>query len=199
MHQARTIHAAFRGQTGVLAIDVDFTMPGMGVTALFGASGSGKTTILRAIAGLGKLEGSLRVGGTLWQDSASGLFMAPHERPIGYVFQEASLFPHLNVADNIKFGEKRSLWSGRTPPVFGHIVELMKISHLLARAPHTLSGGERQRVAVARALMRGPELLLMDEPVSALDRGGARRGAGVPGGLAPRGANPDPVCQPRFG
>jgi len=172
MHQARTIHAAFRGQTGVLAIDVDFTMPGMGVTALFGASGSGKTTILRAIAGLGKLEGSLRVGGTLWQDSASGLFMAPHERPIGYVFQEASLFPHLNVADNIKFGEKRSLWSGRTPPVFGHIVELMKISHLLARAPHTLSGGERQRVAVARALMRGPELLLMDEPVSALDRGG---------------------------
>ncbi len=172
MHQTDTIHAAFRGQNGGLEIDVNFTMPGVGVTALFGASGSGKTTILRAIAGLGRLEGSLRVGDTVWQDSANGIFKAPHERQVGYVFQEASLFPHLDVAGNIKYGEKRSLRAGHMPPVFAEIVDLMKIGHLLARAPHTLSGGERQRVAIARALMRGPELLLMDEPVSALDRRG---------------------------
>ncbi len=170
--QADTIQASFRGRTGALAINVDFTMPGVGVTALFGASGSGKTTILRAMAGLQRLEGSLKVGGTVWQDSASGLFRAPYERPIGYVFQEASLFPHLDVAGNITYGEKRTLRAGGTPPVFGDIVDLMKIGHLLARTPHTLSGGERQRVAIARALMRGPELLLMDEPVSALDRRG---------------------------
>ncbi|WP_286829543.1 MULTISPECIES: molybdenum ABC transporter ATP-binding protein [Kordiimonas] len=169
---ADMIQAAFRGQTGGFDIDVAFTMPRAGVTALFGASGSGKTTILRAMAGLGKLEGSLQVGDAIWQDSARGIFKAPHERPIGYVFQEASLFPHLDVADNIRFGEKRSLRAGATPPVFGDIVDQMKIGRLLDRAPHTLSGGERQRVALARALMRGPELLLMDEPLSALDRRG---------------------------
>lgn len=172
MRQADMIRASFRGQTGELAIDVAFTMPRAGVTALFGASGSGKTTILRAMAGLGKLEGSLHVGDAVWQDSASGIFKAPHERPIGYVFQEASLFPHMDVAGNIRFGEKRTLRDGGTPPHFDDIVALMKIGHLLTRAPHSLSGGERQRVAVARALMRGPELLLMDEPVSALDRRG---------------------------
>ena len=112
---ADMIQAAFRGQTGGFDIDVAFTMPRAGVTALFGASGSGKTTILRAMAGLGKLEGSLQVGDAIWQDSARGIFKAPHERPIGYVFQEASLFPHLDVADNIRFGEKRSLRAGATP------------------------------------------------------------------------------------
>ncbi|MFC4348621.1 molybdenum ABC transporter ATP-binding protein [Kordiimonas lipolytica] len=166
------IRAAFRGQAGDLRIDMDFTMPGMGVTALFGASGSGKTTILRAMAGLAPMQGMLRVGDTVWQDSDRGIFKAPHERPIGYVFQEASLFPHLSVEGNIRYGEKRSLKKGKVPPVFGDIAAMMQIEHLMDRAPKHLSGGERQRVAVARALMRGPELLLMDEPLSALDRRG---------------------------
>ena len=169
------------------ALDVDLTLPGTGVTALFGPSGSGKTTCLRAIAGLEHavaLRSAARrnlviINGETWQDDSQGIFVATHLRALGYVFQEASLFGHLSVAQNLAFGQKRvarvgsaqqnaSLGSGG-PQAVDQAVELLGIGHLLARQPHTLSGGERQRVAIARALATRPQLLLMDEPLAALD------------------------------
>jgi len=165
------IAARFAGQLGAFNIDVAIAAPMLGVTALFGPSGCGKTTILRCIAGLQRLPGSLSVGGEVWQDDARGIFRAPHERPIGYVFQEASLFAHLSVKANLLFGQKRALKAGTREEIrLADVVDLLGIGHLLDRAPANLSGGERQRVAVGRALLSQPRLLLMDEPLSALDR-----------------------------
>jgi molybdate transport system ATP-binding protein len=142
-----------------------------GVTTLLGPSGCGKTTILRCVAGLHALPGRLTVGGEVWQDDAAGIFKAPHERPIGYVFQEASLFPHLSVRRNLLYGHARAMATGVREAIgFDDIVALLGIARLLDRAPANLSGGERQRVAVGRALLSQPRLLLMDEPLSALDR-----------------------------
>jgi molybdate transport system ATP-binding protein len=165
------IELAFAGRLGAFVLDVTFTVPMRGVTALFGPSGSGKTTILRCVAGLQRLAGRLRVGEDLWQDDAAGVFRAPHRRPIGYVFQEASLFPHLSVRNNLLFGAKRvASENRRDAPDFAEIVALLGLGHLLGRAPAALSGGERQRVAIGRALLSRPRLLLMDEPLAALDR-----------------------------
>lgn len=150
-------------------LDVDLQLPGRGVTALFGPSGCGKTTCLRAIAGLTRAHpGHVVVNGEVWQDDDQKLWRAPHERALGYVFQEASLFDHLDVRRNIDYGLQR------TPPTRRKValeqaVELLGIGHLMDRKPDALSGGERQRVAMARALATSPRLLLMDEPLAALD------------------------------
>ncbi|MCV4263422.1 molybdenum ABC transporter ATP-binding protein [Pseudomonas capsici] len=150
-------------------VDVDLSLPGTGVTALFGPSGSGKTTCLRCIAGLEKAQqGFIQVNGEIWQDSANGIFVAPHKRPIGYVFQEASLFPHLSVRGNLEFGLNRTPKNQRSIQMH-HATVLLGIDHLLDRLPDKLSGGERQRVGIARALLTSPRLMLLDEPLAALD------------------------------
>jgi len=161
-----SIAARFRHAYPGFTLDVDLELPGRGVTALFGHSGSGKTTLLRCIAGLERASGRLVIGGDTWQDDRQ--FVPTHRRPIGYVFQEASLFPHLSVRGNLDFGAKRC---GRRPTSvdFLQIVELLGIAALLERKPDRLSGGERQRVAIARALLTAPRLLLMDEPLASLD------------------------------
>jgi molybdate transport system ATP-binding protein len=154
---------------GEFRLDVDVRLPGRGITALFGPSGSGKTTCLRAIAGLEHVnDGYVAVGGEVWQDQAQRIFVPTHRRSLGYVFQEASLFAHLSVRANLEFGMKRVARSERRfePEA---VARLLGIWELLERRPDRLSGGERQRVAIARALLASPRLLLMDEPLAALD------------------------------
>lgn len=149
------------------SLDVDLDLPGRGVTALFGHSGSGKTTLLRCIAGLERPpRGRLWMKGEVWQDESH--FVPTHHRPLGYVFQEASLFPHLSARGNLGYGRRRA---ARPLDQGGldHVVELLGIGPLLDRRPDQLSGGERQRVAIARALAVHPALLLMDEPLASLD------------------------------
>ncbi len=149
-------------------LDVTLTLPARGVSALFGPSGCGKTTVLRALAGLERAAGRVALGGEVWQDDASGAFVPTHRRAIGYVIQEAALFPHLDVRSNLAYGRKR-IEAAERRIALDQVVELLGIGHLLARRPGTLSGGERQRVAIARALATSPRLLLMDEPLAALD------------------------------
>jgi len=157
----------FRHAAG-FALDVRFKMGG-GLTALFGPSGSGKTTTLNLIAGLLQPdEGVIRLDGRVLVDCAAGVWLPPEQRGIGYVFQDHLLFPHLSVRDNLLFGHGRP--SSR-PMDLDHVVKVLKIGELLSRQPATLSGGQRQRVALGRALLRGPELLLMDEPLASLDEG----------------------------
>ena len=161
-----TVEVAFTGRLGSFDLDAAFAVPTSGVTALFGPSGCGKTSVLRAIAGLHRIErGYCAVGGDVWQDGA--MFRPAHRRPIGYVFQEASLFTHLSVRRNLLFGAPR----GRGAIALNEVVALLGLENLLGRSPQHLSGGERQRVAIGRALLSQPKLLLMDEPLSALDRG----------------------------
>ena len=149
-------------------LDVDLKLPEEGITALFGPSGSGKTTILRCIAGLERApDAFLSVADEIWQDEKHKVFLPTHKRPLGLVFQEASLFPHLSVRKNLRYGMKRA---GNTRGEgFDAMLDLLGIRALLERMPDGLSGGERQRVAIARALLTRPRLLLMDEPLAALD------------------------------
>ena len=150
-------------------LDVDLALPSRGVTALFGPSGSGKTSCLRCVAGLETAaRGRLVVAGETWQDSERGLFLPPHRRALGYVFQDANLFEHLDVRRNLLFGWRRVV-PGDRRLALEQIVELLGIEGLLSRMPARLSGGERQRVGIARALLTSPRLLLMDEPLAALD------------------------------
>ncbi|WMN88929.1 molybdenum ABC transporter ATP-binding protein [Vibrio parahaemolyticus] len=150
-------------------LKAELDLPSRGVTVLFGHSGCGKTTCLRAIAGLVRVEqGEVRVNSEQWQSWDGKVFLPTFERRIGYVFQEPSLFPHLNVDQNLAYAEKRV----KTQPTLfkrDSILQLLGINHLLNRYPSQLSGGEKQRVAIARALLTQPQLLLMDEPLSALD------------------------------
>lgn len=149
------------------SLEVRGELPNQGITALFGTSGSGKTTFLRCIAGLERAEGSkLIVNGQTWQSGSN--FMATHQRPIGYVFQEASLFAHLKIRQNLEYGWKR-IPAAQRKVDFDEVIPLLGLENFLKRYPHQLSGGQRQRVAIARALLTSPELLLMDEPLSALD------------------------------
>ncbi|MCC9624175.1 molybdenum ABC transporter ATP-binding protein [Thalassospira sp. MA62] len=165
-HMTDAISVSCRKSFGAFSLDVDIDLPSKGLTALFGHSGSGKTTLLRFIAGLEKANGHIRIGDDTWQ--VDGKFRPVHKRPLAYVFQEASLFPHLSVRENLQFGEKRIPAKDRKIR-FDQAVEWLGLTHLLDRRPDKLSGGERQRVAIARALLTSPKLLLMDEPLSALD------------------------------
>jgi molybdate transport system ATP-binding protein len=159
-----------RWPRGDFELNVALQLPSQGVSVLFGPSGCGKTTCLRALAGLEKLpDAYIAIGDEIWQDSRQGIFIPPHQRSLGYVFQEASLFPHLSVEQNLLFGVKR-LPKHHPKADFDTICQLLGISALLRRRPHQLSGGERQRVAIARALLLAPRILLMDEPLSALDQ-----------------------------
>ena len=162
-----------------LAIDLSLARPGFdlqaalslparGITVVFGASGAGKTTLLRCVAGLERASGRVVVAGQVWQDSARGLFVPTWQRDLGYVFQEASLFDHLNVQRNLEFGIRRVNKPGAAKALHD-AVELLGIAHLGRRMPGELSGGERQRVAIARALATEPALLLLDEPLASLD------------------------------
>lgn len=162
-----TIEIALNGRLGAFGLDVDFSVPMRGVSALFGPSGCGKTSILRSVAGLNRLPGSIAVGDQVWQDENA--FLPAHRRPIGYVFQEASLFSHLSVRGNLTYGERRA-GNAHRHVHFDEVVDLLGIGHLVERSPEHLSGGERQRVSIGRALLSQPRLLLMDEPLSALDR-----------------------------
>lgn len=153
---------------GTFALKVELTLPANGITVLFGPSGSGKTTLLRCVAGLEKAQGLISFGHEIWQDSAQGLFKPTWQREIGYVFQEASLFEHLDVRQNLHFGLRRAGKPNHTH-VLDAALELLGIGHLLERTVTSLSGGERQRVAIARALATQPKLLLLDEPLASLD------------------------------
>ncbi len=163
------LYARFSLQRSNFHLDAELSIPNHGVTGVFGHSGSGKTTLLRCLAGLERSDrGQLRVDGIHWQDGSKGLFMPAYQRPIGMVFQEARLFPHLTVLENIRYGIKRKRTESK-PVDLDHVIEVLAIEHLLNRKPDKLSGGEQQRGAIARALLTGPKLLLMDEPLSALD------------------------------
>jgi molybdate transport system ATP-binding protein len=151
-------------------LQVSIALPEQGVTVLFGPSGSGKTTVLRCVAGLEEARGWIEIAGQTWQDSARDLFVPTWRRPLGYVFQEASLFEHLDVRRNLEYGLRRTRPSGSSRQALADAIELLGIGHLLQRNPASLSGGERQRVAIARALATGPQVLLLDEPLAALDQ-----------------------------
>jgi molybdate transport system ATP-binding protein len=160
------ISCRFAGKLGGFSLDAAFDTPAQGVTALFGPSGCGKTSVLRCMAGLQRVEsGYCRVGDDIWQDDSS--FLPTWKRPVGYVFQEASLFPHLSVRENMLYGAPRN---GGRMVHFDEVTELLGVARLIDRMPRHLSGGERQRVAIGRALLSEPRLLLMDEPLAALDR-----------------------------
>lgn len=163
------IRARFGLQKGQFQLAAELEVPATGVTALFGRSGAGKTLLLRCVAGLERAaDGLLWVGGQCWQDTTQGLFLPPHRRAVGYVFQHSALFPHLDVRGNLRYGFRRAPASRRRVSV-EQAVAWLGIEHLLDRQSDGLSGGERQRVAIARALLGGPQLLLMDEPLAALD------------------------------
>ncbi|AOF52307.1 Molybdenum transport ATP-binding protein ModC [Pasteurellaceae bacterium NI1060] len=152
-------------QLGQLALQVNLSIPEQGVTAVFGLSGSGKTSLINLVAGLIQPdEGFIRLNDRTLVDIETQVNIAVHQRKIGYVFQDARLFPHYNVKGNLCYGMKNIQKED-----FDYIVELLGIRHLLKRYPLTLSGGEKQRVAIGRALLTDPEILLMDEPLSALD------------------------------
>ena len=145
-----------------------------GITALFGPSGSGKTTLVNIIAGLINPDrGAIALDDTVLFDAKAGINVPPHRRHIGYVFQEGRLFPHLNVRQNIDYGRRMS-GHPRLEDEFARVVALLDIGHLLDRRPRLLSGGERQRVAIGRALLMRPRLLLLDEPLASLDAGHKR-------------------------
>lgn len=165
------IHFHFSLPLDGFDLEAEAEIPGQGVTALFGRSGSGKTSLLRCIAGLERPSSAyLRFNGRLWHDSESGLFVPPQQRGVGYVFQEGVLFPHLRVRENLMFGFKRTPREMQVESL-QRVMDLLGLNDLLNRAPSQLSGGEKQRVAIGRALLNNPRLLLMDEPLASLDRG----------------------------
>jgi len=164
------IQARLQFSRGDFSLLFDETMPANGVTAIFGASASGKTTLLRCIAGLERAAGRLEVNGEVWQDTR--FFLPTHQRRLAYVSQQANLFPHLSVQKNLQYGLSRTPQRERKVS-FGQAVEWLGLEKLLTRdEAEQLSGGERQRVAIARALLTSPRMLLMDEPLASLDSAG---------------------------
>jgi len=168
----QTLHIRLALPRASFQLQVDLQLPARGISVLFGASGSGKTSLLRCVAGLERAQAArVVVAGEVWQDDAAGVFLPTHQRALGYVFQEASLFEHLDVMDNLRYGLKR-VRTGRAQAeaTLDTAIELLGIAPLLRRPPQQLSGGERQRVAIARALATSPRLLLLDEPMAGLDQ-----------------------------
>ena len=150
-------------------LSVDLHLPANGISALYGPSGCGKTTLLRCVAGLERPHNAyVCIAGQVWQDDSSKVFLPTWQRPLGYVFQEASLFEHLDVQGNLNFAAQRAM-PGTQPIALDAVIELLGICHLRKRRVQQLSGGERQRVAIARALATQPRMLLLDEPLAALD------------------------------
>lgn len=167
-----------RHAQGDFALDVHFDAPG-GVTALFGRSGAGKTTVINAVAGLLRPDaGRIALHGTPLFDSAAGVHLPPRKRRLGYVFQDGRLFPHLTVRQNLTFGQRYAEPGRGDGPKLEEVADMLGISTLLERRPGPLSGGEKQRVAIGRALLSRPRMLLMDEPLAALDE--ARKGEILP-------------------
>ena len=165
------LHIDLRLQRPGFTLQAALQLPPQGVTVLWGASGSGKTSLLRCVAGLERGTGRVQLGDTVWQDDAQGHFTPVWERRLGVVFQEASLFDHLDVQGNLHYGLRRlpTEEQGDARQALVEAVQVLGIGHLLTRRTATLSGGERQRVAIARALAARPRLLLLDEPLAALD------------------------------
>jgi molybdate transport system ATP-binding protein len=164
------LDVVIRKRLGSFRLDADFSMETHGLTALFGRSGSGKTSIVSAIAGLIRPDaGRIVADGVTLFDSGSGIDVPAEARRVGYVFQDARLFPHLSVRDNLRYGLRRAP-AGEHSTGFDAVVDLLGVAHLLDRRPRMLSGGEKQRVAIGRALLAQPRLLLMDEPLASLDR-----------------------------
>ncbi|MGV7220307.1 MAG: molybdenum ABC transporter ATP-binding protein [Nitrospinales bacterium] len=163
------MEARFQLNYDTFNLDIDIKVPMEGVTVIYGPSGCGKTTLLRCLAGLERsAAGYLRFGSKVWQDESGGIFIPPHQRSIGTVFQEARLFPHLTVKENLLFGFKRTPPEKRKIPI-EQVVDILNLDHLLSRSLKGLSGGEQQRIAIGRAILTSPDLLLMDEPLANLD------------------------------
>lgn len=163
-----SLSVSIRHRLAGFSLDIAFEAPG-GVTSLFGRSGAGKTSVINAVAGLMHPDQArIALNGDVLCDTSAGIALPPHQRRIGYVFQEARLFPHLDVRRNLTYGARVSRRPIDTRE-FGHVVEMLGIGDLLMRRPAGLSGGERQRVAIGRALLAQPRLLLLDEPLAALD------------------------------
>ena len=163
------MQVSIQKQLEAFALQVSFVLASRGITVLWGASGSGKTTLLQCLAGLLRPDaGRIACREAVWFDAERGVCLAPERRRLGYVFQDVRLFPHLSVRSNMLFGRR---FRGPSGVSFEDVVGLLGLGRLLHRTPSDLSGGEKQRVAVGRALLACPELLLMDEPLTGLDRG----------------------------
>ena len=157
----------FSQTLGNHCLTINETLPANGITAIFGVSGAGKTSLINAISGLTRPQkGRIVLNGRVLNDADKGICLTPEKRRVGYVFQDARLFPHYKVRGNLRYGMAKSMVNQ-----FDKLVALLGIEPLLDRLPGSLSGGEKQRVAVGRALLACPELLLMDEPLTGLDRG----------------------------
>jgi molybdate transport system ATP-binding protein len=164
------LHVDIKKQLGEFALEAAFESEGR-VTGLFGASGAGKTSLINIIAGLLRPDhGVIALDDEVLDDSDKGVHVPPHRRRIGYVFQDARLFPHMNVAQNLDYGRRMQRLPD-DPAQQKRVTDLLDIGHLLDRRPGKLSGGERQRVALGRALLSKPRLLLLDEPLGSLDEG----------------------------
>ena len=162
-----SIDVDIHANTGNFRLQAKFELPESGISAVFGPSGAGKTTLLRALAGLQPATGNVRVGKTIWQDGA--ICLPAHSREAGYVFQESNLFRHLSVRGNLEYAYKRVPADKRRVSM-DQAIELLDLNALINRSSHTLSGGEQQRVAIARALLSSPRMMLLDEPLAALDQ-----------------------------
>ncbi len=159
-----------KGQFDTLAFSASINIEQPGILGVFGPSAAGKTLLLRGVAGLEKkITGRVVVNNQVWQDTSNRIFLSPNQRTVGYVFQEPRLLPHLNAKKNLEFSLKRANTT-KSGVIVDDILQILQITHCLARYPHQLSGGEQQRIAIARAILSNPSILLMDEALSALDQ-----------------------------